>query len=283
LRNAAVHRGGVGIVGVQDITTRVYDYNRDIDIVSNIPEVNKKKLRKTFKKFKLTVKPQEHDKQHLKCTYCHEEGALVDTVKCYGPSCGAIYHRDCWHEGDGGCVLRECSSTRATTFTEVVKPKKGPSALADVLTFVLTGKMSKPRKAIVEDITAAGYRVTSTVSGKTSYLVTGDSDSGFTTKYYEALTFCVPKISEKDLYTLLRQQNPNIPEIIMLDGYDEEDGYALSVNFVRVTPTLLIATLEDGETLRFNRYNGLQTPATRELIGSWMLADTAMELYGLSG
>jgi DNA ligase (NAD+) len=56
---------------------------------------------------------------------------------------------------------------------EVVVERSGGPLLD--LTFCLTGSLSRPRKEVALQIKAAGGRVVSTVSGKLSYLVTGES------------------------------------------------------------------------------------------------------------
>jgi DNA ligase (NAD+) len=67
------------------------------------------------------------------------------------------------------------------------------------LTFVLTGTLSRPRRAVEEWIAAHGGRTASTVSRKTSYVVAGENPGS---KRDKALRLNVPLIAEQDLYRL---------------------------------------------------------------------------------
>ena len=68
-------------------------------------------------------------------------------------------------------------------------------------TFVITGKLSKPRAEIKAMIEAAGGKVTGSVSGKTNYLVNNDSTSQ-TAKNIKAKELGVSIITEDELMQL---------------------------------------------------------------------------------
>jgi DNA ligase (NAD+) len=75
------------------------------------------------------------------------------------------------------------------------------SGVFDGKTFVITGKLSKPRKEISAFIKNNGGRVTGAVSKNTSYLVC--NEPGGSTKSKKAAELNVPVISESDLEDLI--------------------------------------------------------------------------------
>jgi len=77
-----------------------------------------------------------------------------------------------------------------------------PQSLAG-LSFVITGTLSRPRSEIAEMIEQRGGKVTGSVSGKTDYLVIGDSPGG--SKYRKAQELGVPQIDETQLTELMEQ------------------------------------------------------------------------------
>jgi len=68
----------------------------------------------------------------------------------------------------------------------------------------VTGKLKifKNRDELVAAVEAAGGKVTSTVSSKTSYLVTNDTESG-SSKNIKAKQLNIPIITESQLYDML--------------------------------------------------------------------------------
>lgn len=68
------------------------------------------------------------------------------------------------------------------------------------LTFVITGKLSKPRATIVAQIESAGGKVTGSVSSRTNYLVNNDTEST-SSKNVRAKSLGVSIISEEEFYT----------------------------------------------------------------------------------
>jgi DNA ligase (NAD+) len=76
-------------------------------------------------------------------------------------------------------------------------------------TFVLTGTLpTLTRNEAKSEIEAAGGKVTSSVSAKTSYVVVG-ADAG--SKLEKAEKLGIPRLSEPDLLALLSQDNPSAP------------------------------------------------------------------------
>lgn len=52
----------------------------------------------------------------LLCPYCHDDVGRKGAVLCARDGCGAVYHRDCWHEcveQYGACAVYGCESTRS--------------------------------------------------------------------------------------------------------------------------------------------------------------------------
>lgn len=84
-------------------------------------------------------------------------------------------------------------------FEENDKPIK---ANVQGLTFVITGKLSKPRKDIQADIESCGGKVTNSVTKKTDYLVIDDPNSS-TSKAVKARDLGTKIIDESMLYQLL--------------------------------------------------------------------------------
>ena len=70
------------------------------------------------------------------------------------------------------------------------------------LTFVITGKLSKPRAKIQAEIETAGYRVSNSISKNTDYLLCEDQNSQ-STKAKKARDLGIKVIGEKDLEVLL--------------------------------------------------------------------------------
>lgn len=252
-------------------------------IRTSIPTRKDIKKKHTRKVFTVIAKAHAHDKKNLRCTYCHEQGELTDTVICDNKVCNAVYHLECWNESrstwrtGNGCSLRDCRSTTASPFTEKVKKRKRrPQATGDFV-FVLTGKMSRPRADIAQQIRDAGHRVATSVSSKTTHVVAGVKPGS---KYSDALARGIQIITEGDLTNILHRNHlSEEPVIVMLDGYDEQEGYECGVSFERLTDTLLVLSDEEG-TMRFSRETGLPTPATYEEFGSWQLSKDAMRQYG---
>jgi len=75
----------------------------------------------------------------------------------------------------------------------------GPQPLAG-LTFVITGTLSRPRDEVAATIEAYGGKVTGSVSGRTDYVIVGESPGG--TKYRRAQELGVPMIDEAELEKL---------------------------------------------------------------------------------
>jgi len=81
--------------------------------------------------------------------------------------------------------------------------KPGGGALAG-LTFVITGTLSRPRKEVAEMIEQHGGKVVGSVSGKTDYLVAGESPGGG--KYRKAQQLGTPMIDEARLIGMIDQE-----------------------------------------------------------------------------
>jgi len=75
------------------------------------------------------------------------------------------------------------------------------------LTFVLTGTLSRPRAQVEEWITARGGRTASSVSRKTSYVVTGENPGS---KRDKAARLEVPILTEEAMYRLI-EPDPDLP------------------------------------------------------------------------
>lgn len=75
--------------------------------------------------------------------------------------------------------------------------------LLDGLTFVITGTLSRPRKEIAAMIEQHGGKVAGSVSGKTNYLVAGESPGGG--KYRKAQQLETPMIDEARLQQMISQ------------------------------------------------------------------------------
>jgi DNA ligase (NAD+) len=73
-------------------------------------------------------------------------------------------------------------------------------------TFVITGDLARPRKDVIQDIESHGGKVSSTVSTKTSYLVTNETQSN-SSKFQTAQKLGTLIITESQLYQLLTQTN----------------------------------------------------------------------------
>ncbi len=74
----------------------------------------------------------------------------------------------------------------------------------DGLTFVITGALSQPRKEIAKMIEQHGGKVAGSVSGKTDYLVAGESPGG--SKYRKARQLETPIIDEARLMEMMDSQ-----------------------------------------------------------------------------
>lgn len=70
------------------------------------------------------------------------------------------------------------------------------------LTFVITGKLSKPRNEFKKIIEQLGGKVTGTVSSKTDYLLMGEGEEG-SNKYQKALELDIPILSEIEFNLLI--------------------------------------------------------------------------------
>ena len=90
--------------------------------------------------------------------------------------------------------------TIAQPDTSVKKESTQPAA---GLIFVITGKLSRRRDEIASDISAAGGKVTGSVSGKTNYLVCNDKNSN-TGKSADAARLGIPVIDENELMEMLK-------------------------------------------------------------------------------
>ncbi len=75
------------------------------------------------------------------------------------------------------------------------------SAAQEGTSFVLTGTLSEPRSTVQERIEAAGGKVTSSVSNRTDYVVTGESPG---TKLRKAESLGLTTIDEAELQRLLK-------------------------------------------------------------------------------
>ncbi len=80
----------------------------------------------------------------------------------------------------------------------LIAPAGGP---LEGLTFVITGTLSRSRKEMAEMIEQHGGKVTGSVSGKTDYLLTGESPGGG--KYRKAQQLEVPVIDEARLEEMI--------------------------------------------------------------------------------
>ncbi|OQY24799.1 MAG: DNA ligase (NAD(+)) LigA [Chloroflexi bacterium] len=74
-------------------------------------------------------------------------------------------------------------------------------SLLDGLTFVITGTLSRPRKEVAETIKQHGGKVVGSVSGKTDYLLAGESPGG--SKYRKARQLETPIIDEARLMEMI--------------------------------------------------------------------------------
>ena len=72
------------------------------------------------------------------------------------------------------------------------------------LTFVITGTLSRPREEVAATIERNGGKVTGTVTGRTDYLVVGESPGG--TKFRRAQELGVPSIDEAQLMGLIESR-----------------------------------------------------------------------------
>lgn len=68
--------------------------------------------------------------------------------------------------------------------------------------FVITGKLSIPRDEFKKRLEDAGAKVTSSVSGKTNYLIANEPED--TAKYKKALSLSVPILTENDVELMLQ-------------------------------------------------------------------------------
>ncbi len=75
------------------------------------------------------------------------------------------------------------------------------------LSFVVTGTLSISRNEIEDLIRHAGGLVTSSVSKKTSYLITGDNPGG--SKYNKAESLGIPFLTEEALRAMMQEQETN--------------------------------------------------------------------------
>ncbi|KAI9137395.1 replication factor RFC1 C terminal domain-containing protein [Paraphysoderma sedebokerense] len=113
--------------------------------------------------------------------------------------------------------------------------RSGPSALGSKeipegepnclhgLTFVLTGELSSiTREDTTELIKRHGGRVTSAVSGKTSYLIVGEQPGE--TKLKKAQTLKVKQIDEDELFNLIRKSKGVSEDDVMKDLYGKKKG-----------------------------------------------------------
>jgi DNA ligase (NAD+) len=94
--------------------------------------------------------------------------------------------------------LRQAGVTLARE--ELVTAPAGP---LEGLTFVITGMLSRSREDIAALIEQHGGKVVGSVSGRTDYLVVGESPGG--TKYRKAQQLGVPLIDEERLLAMLAQ------------------------------------------------------------------------------
>jgi DNA ligase (NAD+) len=78
-----------------------------------------------------------------------------------------------------------------------------PTGRLEGLTFVITGTLSRSREDVAALIEENGGKVVGGVSGKTDYLVVGESPGG--TKYRKARQLGVPLIDEEHLLAMLAQ------------------------------------------------------------------------------
>lgn len=83
---------------------------------------------------------------------------------------------------------------------ERVEAESASSSLNGV-TVVITGKLSKKRDLIVQDIENAGGKVTGSVSAKTNYLLNNDTTST-SSKNLKAKSLGIPIVSEEEFYTM---------------------------------------------------------------------------------
>jgi len=67
--------------------------------------------------------------------------------------------------------------------------------------FCITGTLSRKRSEIVDFIKSKGGEVSSSVSSKTSFLVTNDEESS-SSKFTKAKKMNIPIISDEDLFNL---------------------------------------------------------------------------------
>jgi DNA ligase (NAD+) len=100
---------------------------------------------------------------------------------------------------NGFPVIKRLAQYVETTFAAPVK--KNPST---TLSFVVTGTLSRPRKDIEAEIKAAGHKLSGSVSSKTDYVVTNDTEST-SSKFVKATELGIPIINEDALEVLLNE------------------------------------------------------------------------------
>ena len=122
---------------------------------------------------------------------------------------------------DGMGIIRQFNSwgidPQSNCYNPHPKHKKGILFLNK--SFVITGKLSKPRGSIVERIEIAGGKVLSAVSGKVDYLIQGGEEKS--SKWKEAQKLGINIISENQLEKLLNQQQNSDQINFRLPLFDE--------------------------------------------------------------
>jgi DNA ligase (NAD+) len=129
----------------------------------------------------------------------------MDAIDGIGPKIANSIHT--WFSRDRNERMIEKlrrAGVRLEATEKEIAPESGP---LEGKTFVITGTLSQPRKAIQAWIESQGGNVTGSVSGNTDYLVIGDNPGS--SKYRKAQRLATPTIDEARLYELAGQKPPS--------------------------------------------------------------------------
>ena len=128
--------------------------------------------------------------------YVDTDDCWFDEFDGFGPEMDKSLKEFDYTEADEIAAMLDFAQPGTSVKKESTQPAAG-------LIFVITGKLSRKRDEIASDISAAGGKVTGSVSGKTNYLVCNDKNSN-TGKSADAARLGIPVIDENELMEMLK-------------------------------------------------------------------------------